>query len=579
MWQATFLLPIAYTLFLWWFTTGIIMAIYKRSQRLMRISFGVATVILCAALIGVYITRNQATVSAVYIAVTCGVLVWGWQVASYYLGIVTGPGHTDADYYLNSPIKPQERNLKDRFRLALHFTLYHELVVIGFGIILAGLTLPYSNRWGLWIYLTLWLMHSSAKLNVFLGVRNFQVDVLPKQLRYLESVLTTRTSNSLFPFTIILSTSIGLAVMYQGIAPSTLSAQRVGFLFVGTMITLGVIEHWMLVLPLPSTLVGFNIIPTPQPATTVGSLAMAGPMMSVAPVAHATAIPTSTGHSVKTRPQAKRTYTFDRDIGPLVVDVWDARYPADVNPILLIHGWGSTGNYWNDTAFKLSHTARVIVPDLPGTGRSQPVSHGQTMYDQVDTLDWLMDELTLSQVQIVSHSMGGAMGLLLAQKAPERVERIVLTSLSFFMTRRQEIIYKAAMDTFQLSLSFRPPWLANVPFMPQLMASRYFYNVPEDEALLAQGLRDYLALDAATAMACARNATDSAIPEAGAALQAPALLIACRQDDVMPMDNVMFTVNTIPQCDVHWIDGSGHLPMIEKPDEYMKLLTGFLNLD
>jgi pimeloyl-ACP methyl ester carboxylesterase len=274
----------------------------------------------------------------------------------------------------------------------------------------------------------------------------------------------------------------------------------------------------------------------------------------------------------------KQTLTLNHARGPLVVDVWEPRRPTGEPPVLLIHGWGGTGSYWRQTAHALSETVRVIVPDLLGTGRSQPVRKAQNMFDQVASLIDMLDELEIDRVQVVGHSMGGAMTLLLADAQPERVERIVLTSLCFFMTETQELIYRGAMSLFKLSMGFRSPWLATVPFMPQLMATRYFYRIPSDPKLLRQGLLDYLELDAKTAVACANDAANPAITAAGARVRTPTLLVACRQDRVMPVENVNFTVETIPNCELRWIDKCGHLPMVEKPEEYLQILRDFLRL-
>lgn len=275
---------------------------------------------------------------------------------------------------------------------------------------------------------------------------------------------------------------------------------------------------------------------------------------------------------------ARRTVTLNHANGPFVIDIWDARQPNDVAPILLIHGWGNSGSYWASTAHALSETATVIVPDLLGTGRSMPIKQPQNMYEQVASLGNLLDELNLDRVQIVSHSMGSAMAVLLADAHPDRVERIALTGLAFFLSERQRQVYKAIMRSFSLAMAFRPNWLADVPVLPRLMAQRYFHRVPNDQRLLRQGMVDYLQLDRDTAMICADNATDDAIPDAAARLDLPVILIAGRHDSVMPVENVEFTVSAIKGCELFWIEDCGHMPMIEKSAEYMQILRGFLVL-
>jgi len=274
----------------------------------------------------------------------------------------------------------------------------------------------------------------------------------------------------------------------------------------------------------------------------------------------------------------KRTLTLKRGNLPLVVDIWEpAHSPANL-PILLVHGWGGTGSYWRDVAAALSETNMVIVPDLPGTGRSQPVDAPQDMFAQVETLAFLLDSLELERVQVVGHSMGGAMTLLLAEKMPERIERIVLTSLTFFRNALQEQQYRMAMRVFRVMMRFRPNWLADVPGVANMMAKQYFHQVPDDPAVLREGLLDYLQLDGRTAKACADDATHTAIPRAGANVNVPVLLVAARQDNMMPMENVDHTAGIIPDCTVVYMDDCGHLPMVEKTGEYLAILREFLRL-
>lgn len=274
----------------------------------------------------------------------------------------------------------------------------------------------------------------------------------------------------------------------------------------------------------------------------------------------------------------KQTRIFKRSDGPFVVDTWQPAQPSGAPPVLLVHGWGGTGSYWEPTANYLAQTVPVIVPDLPGTGRSQPVRTPHDMYDQVETLAFLLDALELDRVQIVGHSMGGAMSVLLAADHGDRIDRLILTSLTFFMTRQQENVYHGVMKAFSLMMHFRPSWLVDVPGVTRVMAKQYFHRVPDDAETLRLGLSAYLDLDRGTAMACAANATDPIIRESGYKLTMPVMLIAAEYDQMMPTENVDFTAGIIPDCSVRWIKNSGHLPMIEKADEYRAILREFLAL-
>jgi putative photosynthetic complex assembly protein 2 len=115
------------------------------------------------------------------------------------------------------------------------------------------------------MYIALYLMHISAKLNVFLGVRNFRVDLLPREMHHLGKLLARRHSNELFPISIVLATGATLLLIYQAIVPETSAAQSTGALLVATMLVLGLFEHWIMVLPLPETMVGWTPRLIPEP--------------------------------------------------------------------------------------------------------------------------------------------------------------------------------------------------------------------------------------------------------------------------------------------------------------------------
>ena len=278
-------------------------------------------------------------------------------------------------------------------------------------------------------------------------------------------------------------------------------------------------------------------------------------------------------------PTVKRTLTFDRPYGPLVVDVWEARRPSGVPPVLLLHGWGGSSFYWEGVARALSATATVIVPDFPGAGRSMPVRQTLDLYDQVDVVRQLLDDLGVDKVQVVGHSMGGAIAMLLGAAQPQRITRLIMVSVCLFANRTQQAVYRSVKRVSYLMMSLRHPVMADLPLFPKFAAQRYFFRVPNDPNLLRQGMLDYVLMDRDTAIACANAACDDEIPQAASQLQCPTLLVVCRQDEVTPSQNVDYTARTIPDCTVRWIEECGHLPMLEKADEFLGIARGFLMLE
>jgi len=253
----TVLAPVLYTMFLWWFTTGMIMAVYNRSRGVMQAFFIMYTILAFVAFVGLLVTRDHLDAIGAYIAITCGILVWGWHVTGYYLGFITGPRHTHEA--LEKMENTQRLSLKKRFMLALFAGLHHEILAIVTGIAIAFVTAGHPNRWSLWIYVALWLMHGSSRLNVLLGVRNFSVELLPERLQYLQYVVSERKYNEFFPFSMVIASVAVLVLIYQAISPDASLSHTTGSVMVITMLILGILEHGLLILPLSTILWGWGL--------------------------------------------------------------------------------------------------------------------------------------------------------------------------------------------------------------------------------------------------------------------------------------------------------------------------------
>jgi putative photosynthetic complex assembly protein 2 len=250
------LLPVVYALFLWWFTTGIIMAVYDRPRWLTRLYFVLATGVAGVAFFALLITRYQTDAAAIYLTIACGVILWGWQVASYYLGFITG--------LPPSPQQTAAAPLGQRFWWALRASLYHEVLAALGAVFIAIATTNAPNQWALWVYVALWLMHTSAKLNVFFGVRNFRIELLPRHLHHLGALLTKRNQNAFLGVSLVLAASTVLMLIYRAIVPQADPAQSIGLMAVATLLLLGILEHSMLVIPLPVMLWGWGLRPLPE---------------------------------------------------------------------------------------------------------------------------------------------------------------------------------------------------------------------------------------------------------------------------------------------------------------------------
>jgi len=241
--MSLYLLPIVYTLFVWWFSTGAILYLNGLPRRTHPWTMMAATVLLGVAFIGLAATRDDTRITGAYIAFTCTVLVWAWQEIAFLLGYVTGPRRTPC---------PEGVSGWRRAGYALQTLAHHELALLLLGLAVLALTWGGANPTGLSSFAIFWVMRQSAKLNVFLGVRNLAEDFLPAHLKYLQSYFRRAPMNPLFPFSVVISSWLA-GLLWQAASTHGVGAfEATSMTLSGALLTLAIVEHWFMVLPLPS---------------------------------------------------------------------------------------------------------------------------------------------------------------------------------------------------------------------------------------------------------------------------------------------------------------------------------------
>ena len=234
--------PVGFALVAWWFSTGLIIFLDGLPTRTFRYTLAGATALAVGGLWGLQEVAQQTTPGGAYGGFACGLLVWSWLEVSFYTGLVTGP---------------RKARCADgcagwgHLGHAVAASLWHELAILVLAAAVWKLSWGQPNAVGAWTFLTLWWMHQSAKLNVFLGVRNLNAHFLPEHLAFLRSFLREAPINLLFPVSITVSTVICVDMIGAAHAATTGSFTQLAWVFVATLMVLAIIEHWVLVLPLP----------------------------------------------------------------------------------------------------------------------------------------------------------------------------------------------------------------------------------------------------------------------------------------------------------------------------------------
>ncbi|WP_109808992.1 alpha/beta fold hydrolase [Sphingosinithalassobacter portus] len=94
--------------------------------------------------------------------------------------------------------------------------------------------------------------------------------------------------------------------------------------------------------------------------------------------------------------------------------------------VLVIHGYGESGDMWSPLAADLARDHMVIVPDLRGMGLSARASDGFTKQNQAADMAGLLDRLGIEKVDIVAHDIGNMVAYAFAMLHPDRVRKLVV---------------------------------------------------------------------------------------------------------------------------------------------------------
>jgi putative photosynthetic complex assembly protein 2 len=237
--MSRYLLPVLFTVALWWGSTGLILRLVKLPRRTFPMSMLAMSVVLFAGLVGLWSTRDDSSPAGAYLAFISGMGVWAWVETSFLLGYITGPRRQPCGAGCHGP---------RHFVHSAAAILWHEVAIVAGMVLVGTLTAGGANDVGWSTFMLLWIMRLSAKLNLFLGVPNRGEQFLPRHLGYLKSFFGAPRVNFLFPVSVTAITLLAgwlLAVLAAG--PDDF--QTAGCMLLLTLVLLALVEHWFMVLP------------------------------------------------------------------------------------------------------------------------------------------------------------------------------------------------------------------------------------------------------------------------------------------------------------------------------------------
>jgi pimeloyl-ACP methyl ester carboxylesterase len=249
--------------------------------------------------------------------------------------------------------------------------------------------------------------------------------------------------------------------------------------------------------------------------------------------------------------------------------------PKDAPVLLLLHGFGSSLQTWDDWSVHLESKYRVIRPDLPGFGLTgaSPMSDYSEEND-VAFLTHFADKLEIHNLSVIGHSMGGKMAWSFAASNPERIKALVLMAPDGFPeakdigTKPYEMPSIMGLMNYFLPKYFvkksLEPAFADTTALDDALLNRYY------DFLRAPGVR----------RAILERANQTIYTDPVSRLKsiiAPTLLIWGENDQMIPSSNAKNYSNLLSNSTTVIIPNLGHLLQEEQPQKGLLPVIKFLD--
>jgi len=233
---------------------------------------------------------------------------------------------------------------------------------------------------------------------------------------------------------------------------------------------------------------------------------------------------------------------------------------ASRRSIVLLHGAGGSHHTFRDQWAGLRGAVRLVIPDLPGHGRS-----GGTPPESVDAYAaWVVDfvkEVGLDRFILAGHSMGGAIALRSALGGIKGLEALVLLGTGARL-RISPVIFEGIGGRFR-------------EFAPELVG--WMTSAASSDDLRDDITKDVLSTRPATFLADFRACNGFDVMDRLGAIRVPTLVVNGDDDRLTPLKYGEYLAANIPGAVLKIIHGAGHLSMLEKSTEVNAVIAAFLH--
>ena len=238
-------------------------------------------------------------------------------------------------------------------------------------------------------------------------------------------------------------------------------------------------------------------------------------------------------------------------------------------PLLLIHGLGSSIRDWEKQVPVFSEKYQVITIDIRGHGKTDKPKESYTIPLFGEDIAELMKLLDINQVNILGISLGGSIAFQFAVDYPEMVKSLVIvnTGVEFKLDS-----FKARYNFFMRKLIVS---LVGMKKMGEVLAPKLFIK-PEQEDLRQKLIERWAENDKKAYLNALKSLKDWTVKDHIHTIKCPVLVISS-DEDYTPVSVKEEYTALIPNGDVKVIHDARHAVTMEKPSEFNKIVMDFLS--
>ena len=251
---------------------------------------------------------------------------------------------------------------------------------------------------------------------------------------------------------------------------------------------------------------------------------------------------------------------------------YDVTGPAGAPVVLLSAGLGGACSYWQPQMAALAAAYRVITYDQRGTGRNPgEVADGVTIADMADDVAAILVDAQAGPCHFIGHALGGLIGMELALRYPARVRSLVLVNAWATLDPHTARCFDVRTEILRASgpaayIKAQPIFLH-----PAAWLSQHAERLAEEEA---RALGYFQGSDNLRRRIAAVRRFD--MRDNLAAITAPALVMANRDDMLVPYTSSMLLATALPRAELALFETGGHAGNVTDPAPFDAALLAFL---